>query len=97
MPRQLNLSTYSVLFLSENTFSIKSPKMMSSFPQPETHFDKNNLHQHQDLILFPSKAKVSYIIKIESKSISYHAISLSFPLPLLLSAKQGERKRSVET
>ena len=34
-----------------------------------------------------SKAKVSHIIKGESKGISYHAFSLSFPLPLFSPAK----------
>ena len=44
-----------------------------------------------------SKAKVSHIIKGESKGISYHAFSLSYPLPLLLPPRQGERKQSVGT
>ncbi|KAM1203334.1 hypothetical protein ACFX2J_019177 [Malus domestica] len=35
-----------------------------------------------------SKAKVFHIIKVESKSISYHAFSLSFYLSLFSSAGQ---------
>jgi hypothetical protein len=38
-----------------------------------------------------SKAKVSHIIKGKSKGISYHALSLSFPLSLILLAWQSER------
>ena len=43
------------------------------------------------------RARISHIIRVESKSIPYHAFSLSFPLPLLLPAGQGERMQSVGT
>ncbi|KAM1917359.1 hypothetical protein ACFX13_036970 [Malus domestica] len=36
-------------------------------------------------------------MRVKSKSISYHACSLSFPLALFLSARQGEREQSVST
>ena len=45
----------------------------------------------------PFKAKVFHIIKVESKSISYHAFSLSFSLSLFSSAGQGEREQSAST
>ncbi|KAM2462508.1 hypothetical protein PS1_013379 [Malus domestica] len=38
-----------------------------------------------------SKAKVFHIMKVERKSISYHAFSLSFSMSLFPSAGQGER------
>ncbi|KAM1075524.1 hypothetical protein ACFX13_020644 [Malus domestica] len=38
------------------------------------------------------KAKVSHITRVESKSISYHAFSLSFPLSLFLPAKTRIKK-----
>ncbi|KAM1441685.1 hypothetical protein EV1_009529 [Malus domestica] len=44
-----------------------------------------------------TRAKVSHIIRVKSKSIPYHALFLSFPLALLLSARQGEREQSVST
>ncbi|KAM2516194.1 hypothetical protein ACFX1W_028350 [Malus domestica] len=44
-----------------------------------------------------SKAKVFHIMKVESKSISYHAFSLSFSLSLFSSARQGEREQSANT
>ncbi|KAM1052610.1 hypothetical protein ACFX13_000215 [Malus domestica] len=44
----------------------------------------------------PSKAKVFHIMKVESKSISYHAFSLSFSLSLFSSAGQGEREQSAD-
>ncbi|KAM2557544.1 hypothetical protein TB2_014655 [Malus domestica] len=33
----------------------------------------------------------------QSKSITYHAFSLSFPLPLFLPARQREREQSIST
>ncbi|KAM2171030.1 hypothetical protein ACFX1R_036171 [Malus domestica] len=42
-----------------------------------------------------TRVRVSYIIRVKSKSIPYHAFSLSFPLPLFLPARQGEREQSV--
>ena len=39
-----------------------------------------------------TRARVSHIIRDESKSISYHAISLSFPLSLFLPAKTRTKK-----
>ena len=39
-----------------------------------------------------SKAKVSHITRVESKSISYHAFSLSFPLSLFLPTKTRIKK-----
>ncbi|KAM2604478.1 hypothetical protein TB2_033379 [Malus domestica] len=44
-----------------------------------------------------ARARISHIIRVESKSIPYHAFSLSFPLPLLLPVRQGEREQSVNT
>ncbi|KAM2565042.1 hypothetical protein TB2_013276 [Malus domestica] len=44
-----------------------------------------------------SKAKAFHIMKVESKSISYHAFSLSFSLSLFSSARQGEREQSTST
>ncbi|KAM1422252.1 hypothetical protein ACFX2I_004404 [Malus domestica] len=44
-----------------------------------------------------TRARVSHIIKVKSKSIPYHAFSLSFPLALFLPARQGEREQSVST
>ena len=44
-----------------------------------------------------SKAKVFHIMKVESKSISYHAFSLSFSLSLFSSMGQGEREQSANT
>ncbi|KAM2308507.1 hypothetical protein ACFX1S_030723 [Malus domestica] len=44
-----------------------------------------------------TRARVSHIIRVKSKSIPYHAFSLSFPLPLFLPARQGEREQSVST
>ncbi|KAM1772282.1 hypothetical protein ACFX11_047003 [Malus domestica] len=44
-----------------------------------------------------TRARISHIIRVESKSITYHAFSLSFPLALFLPARQGERKQSVST
>ncbi|KAM1140778.1 hypothetical protein ACFX2I_040822 [Malus domestica] len=41
----------------------------------------------------PSKAKVFHIMKVESKSISYHAFSLFFSLSLFSSA--GTRRKRV--
>ncbi|KAM2803036.1 hypothetical protein PS2_046265 [Malus domestica] len=44
-----------------------------------------------------SAFSLSYIIRVKSKSIPYHAFSLSFPLALFLLARQGEREQSVST
>ncbi|KAM2591568.1 hypothetical protein TB2_043953 [Malus domestica] len=44
-----------------------------------------------------TRARVSHIIRVKSKSIPYHVFSLSFPLPLFLPASQGEREQSVST
>ncbi|KAM1835800.1 hypothetical protein ACFX14_017816 [Malus domestica] len=44
-----------------------------------------------------NRARVSHIIRVKSKSIPYHAFSLSFPLALFLHARQGEREQSVNT
>ncbi|KAM1529017.1 hypothetical protein ACFX1Z_018275 [Malus domestica] len=42
-----------------------------------------------------TRARVSHIIRVKSKSIPYHAFSLSFPLALFLPARQGEREQSI--
>ncbi|KAM2981048.1 hypothetical protein FF2_012400 [Malus domestica] len=42
-------------------------------------------------------ARVSHIIRVKSKSIPYHAFSLSFSLALFLPTRQGEREQSVST
>jgi len=52
---------------------------------------------YADSFAASSKAKVSHIIKGESKGISYHALSLSFPLSLFLLAWQREREQSAGT
>ncbi|KAM2542432.1 hypothetical protein TB2_021858 [Malus domestica] len=44
-----------------------------------------------------TRARVSHIIRVKSKSIPYHAFSLPFPLALFLPARQGEREQSVST
>ncbi|KAM2811074.1 hypothetical protein COP2_044961 [Malus domestica] len=44
-----------------------------------------------------SKAKVFHIMKVENKSISYHAFALSFSLSLFSLAGQGEREQSAST
>ncbi|KAM2238472.1 hypothetical protein ACFX1S_013722 [Malus domestica] len=44
-----------------------------------------------------TRARVSYIIRVKSKSITYHVFSLSFPLSLFLPARQGEREQLVST
>ncbi|KAM2871555.1 hypothetical protein FF1_019185 [Malus domestica] len=44
-----------------------------------------------------TRARVSHIIRVKSKSISYHAFSLSFPFALFLPARQGEREQSFNT
>ncbi|KAM2349961.1 hypothetical protein ACFX1X_013410 [Malus domestica] len=45
----------------------------------------------------PSKAKVFHIMKVESKSIKYHAFSMSFSFLLFSSAGQGEREQLAST
>ncbi|KAM1040912.1 hypothetical protein ACFX1X_030470 [Malus domestica] len=45
----------------------------------------------------PSKAKAFHIMKVESKSISYHVFSLSFSLSLFSLAGQREREQSAST
>ncbi|KAM1404466.1 hypothetical protein ACFX2I_012942 [Malus domestica] len=42
-----------------------------------------------------TRARISHIIRVKSKSIPYHAFSLSFPLALFLPARQEEREQSV--
>ncbi|KAM2510478.1 hypothetical protein PS1_034966 [Malus domestica] len=44
-----------------------------------------------------TRARISHIIRVKSKSIPYHVFSLSFPLALFLPARQGEREQSVST
>ncbi|KAM1327649.1 hypothetical protein ACFX2F_012024 [Malus domestica] len=44
-----------------------------------------------------TRTRVSHIIRVKSKSIPYHAFSLSFPLPLFLPVRQGEREQSIST
>ncbi|KAM3015775.1 hypothetical protein FF2_028312 [Malus domestica] len=44
-----------------------------------------------------TRARISHIIRVKSKSTPYHAFSLSFPLALFLPARQGEREQSVST
>ena len=44
-----------------------------------------------------TRARVSHIIRVKSKSIPYHVFSLSFPLALFLPTRQGEREQSVST
>ncbi|KAM2472717.1 hypothetical protein PS1_005626 [Malus domestica] len=44
-----------------------------------------------------TRARISHIIRVKSKSIPYHAFSLSFPWTLFLPARQGEREQSVST
>ncbi|KAM2112249.1 hypothetical protein ACFX1R_014791 [Malus domestica] len=44
-----------------------------------------------------TRARVSHIIRVKSKSIPYHVFSLSFPLALFLPVRQGEREQSVST
>ncbi|KAM2215043.1 hypothetical protein ACFXTI_021698 [Malus domestica] len=44
-----------------------------------------------------TRARVSHIIRVKSKSIPYHVFSLSFPLALFLPTRQGEIEQSVST
>ncbi|TQD86011.1 hypothetical protein C1H46_028446 [Malus baccata] len=44
-----------------------------------------------------TRVRISHIIRVKSKSIPYHAFSLSFPLALFLPARQGEKEQSVST
>ena len=44
-----------------------------------------------------SRAKVFHIMKVESKSISYHAFGLCFLLVSVLTTGQGEREQSAST
>ncbi|KAM1895904.1 hypothetical protein ACFX13_044599 [Malus domestica] len=44
-----------------------------------------------------TRARVSHIIRVKSKSISYHTFPFSFPLALFLHARQGEKEHSVST
>ncbi|KAM2141705.1 hypothetical protein ACFX1Q_007942 [Malus domestica] len=44
-----------------------------------------------------TRARISHIIGVKSKSIPYHAFSLSFPLALFLPARQREREQLVST
>ncbi|KAM2766092.1 hypothetical protein COP1_022052 [Malus domestica] len=44
-----------------------------------------------------TRARVSHIIRVKSKSIPYHVFSLSFPLALFLPTRQGEIEQSVNT
>ncbi|KAM2345649.1 hypothetical protein ACFXTH_009495 [Malus domestica] len=44
-----------------------------------------------------TRVRVSHIIRVKSKSIPYHAFSLSFPLALFLPSRQGEREQPVRT
>ncbi|KAM1371607.1 hypothetical protein ACFX14_041834 [Malus domestica] len=44
-----------------------------------------------------TRTTVSHIIRVKSKSITYHAFSLSFPLALFLPARQGEREQLAST
>ncbi|KAM2775324.1 hypothetical protein COP1_020086 [Malus domestica] len=44
-----------------------------------------------------TRARVSHIIRVKSKSIPYHAFSLSSPLALFLPVRQGEIEQSVRT
>ena len=44
-----------------------------------------------------TRARISHIIRVKSKSIPYHAFSLFFLLALFLPARQGEREQSVST
>ncbi|KAM2449250.1 hypothetical protein PS1_019363 [Malus domestica] len=65
----------------------------------------SRVSRNAQLLFFPiiplqishTRARVSHIIRVKSKSIPYHAFSLSFPLALFLPARQGEREQSVST
>ncbi|KAM0986119.1 hypothetical protein ACFX2C_013324 [Malus domestica] len=84
-----------------STFTLHSKADISSSPRMPS---QQSFSSHS-VFLIPwgtsannsSKAKVFHIMKVESKSISYHAFSLSFSLSLFSLAGQEERKQSAST
>ena len=80
---QQSLSRYSILS--------SSPKMIPDAWSTDDPGGNSTTNTCADSFTASSKAKVSHIIKVKSKSISYHALSLSFPLSLILLAWQSER------
>ncbi|KAM1305791.1 hypothetical protein FF1_023144 [Malus domestica] len=72
--------------ISERALPTKPLEILSFLPPPIIHMQTSH-----------TRARVSHIIRVKSKSIPYHAFSLSFPLPLFLPARQGEREQSVST
>ncbi|KAM1980084.1 hypothetical protein ACFX15_036733 [Malus domestica] len=84
--RPVNKKNAQLFFTSEKTLSAESLEILSFFspliiPLQTSH----------------TRARVSHIIRVKSKSIPYHAFSLSFHLALFLPARQGEREQSVST
>ena len=85
------LRAYSQQSLSKDSILSSSPKMI---PDAWSTYDpggNSTTNTCADSFTASSKAKVSHIIKVKSKSISYHALSLSFSLSLFLLAWQSKR------
>ena len=80
---QQSLSKYSILS--------SSPKMIPDAWSTDDPGGNSTTNTCADSFTASSKAKVSHIIKVKSKSISYHALSLSFSLSLFLLAWQSKR------
>ncbi|KAM1643506.1 hypothetical protein ACFX2K_013317 [Malus domestica] len=82
-----------------STFTLHSKADIHNLPSSLRMPSQRSLSSHS-VFLIPwgtsannsSKAKVFHIMKVESKSISYHAFCLSFSLWLFSSAGQGEKK-----
>ena len=84
--RLANKKNAQLFFTSERVLSAKFLEILSFFTPPIIPLKTSH-----------TRAKVSHIIRVKSKSIPYHAFSLSFPLALFLPTRQGERKQSVST
>ncbi|KAM1724217.1 hypothetical protein ACFX11_022681 [Malus domestica] len=87
-----------------STFTLHSKADIHNLPSSLRMPSQRSLSSHS-VFLIPwdtsannsSKAKVFHIMKVESKSISYHAFFLSFSLSLFSSAGQGQREQSAST
>ncbi|KAM1699253.1 hypothetical protein ACFX1Q_030309 [Malus domestica] len=87
-----------------STFTLHSKADIHNLSFSPRMPSQQNLSSHSMLLIpwgtstnNPSKAKVFHIMKVESKSISYHAFSLSFSLFFFSPTGQGEREQSAST
>ena len=85
------LRAHSQQSLSKYSIFSSSPKMIPDAWSTDDPGGSSTTNTCADSFTASSKAKVSHIIKVKSKSISYHALSLSFSLSLFLLAWQSER------